>query len=65
VSVYAAQHWAQLVRLRETDFLQRVTDRFGLAAAPAALADGIGPEMYAPADPLPDDLARPGPRDLG
>jgi NAD+ kinase len=65
VSVYAAQHWARLVRLRETDFLQRVRDRFGLADSAAALADGSAPEMYAPADPLPDDLAHPGPRDLG
>jgi NAD+ kinase len=65
VSVYAASHWARLIRLRETDFLQRVTDRFGLADAAAALADGTAPEMYAPADPLPDDLAHPGPRDLG
>jgi NAD+ kinase len=65
VSVYAASHWARLIRLQQTDFLQRVRDRFGLAAAPAALADGIAPEMYAPADPLPDDLAHPGPRDFG
>ncbi|HVT71297.1 MAG TPA: NAD(+)/NADH kinase [Trebonia sp.] len=61
VSVYAAQHWARLIRLRETDFLHRVRDRFGLADSPAALADGTAPEVYAPAEPIPDDIARPGP----
>jgi NAD+ kinase len=65
VSVYAAPHWARLIRLRDADFLQRVRDRFGLADSAAALADGSAPEMYAPDDPLPDDLAHPGPQDLG
>lgn len=64
VSVYAARHWARLVRLRESDFLHRVRNRFGLADSAAALADGVAPEVYAPADPLPDDLAHPGPPDL-
>jgi NAD+ kinase len=65
VSVYAATHWARLIRLGESDFLPRVRDRFGLTDSAAALADGAAEEGYAPADPLPDDLARPGPPDLG
>jgi NAD+ kinase len=64
VSVYAAPHWARLIRLREMDFLHRVRDRFGLADSAAALADGTAPEVYVPADPLPADLAHPGPPDL-
>jgi NAD+ kinase len=64
VTVYAAPHWARLIRLREGDFLHRVRERFGLADSAAALADGTAPETNAPADPLPDDLARPGPPDL-
>jgi NAD+ kinase len=64
VSVYAAAHWAQLIRLRESDFLHRVRERFGLTDSAAALADGTAPEIYAPADPLPDDLAHPGPPEL-
>jgi NAD+ kinase len=65
VSVYAAPHWARLVRLRDSDFLHRVRERFGLGDSPAARADGTAPEIYAPTDPLPDDLARPGPPDPG
>jgi NAD+ kinase len=65
ISVYAAPHWAQLIRLRESDFLHRIRERFGLTDSPAALADGTGHETYDPADPLPVDLARPGPPDLG
>jgi NAD+ kinase len=64
VSVYAAPHWARLVRLREMDFLHRVRERFSLADSAAALADGTVPD-YIHADPLPDDLAHPGPPDLG
>ena len=64
VSVYAAPHWARLIRLHESDFLHRVRDRFGLADSAAALADGTAPERYTPADPLPDDLAHPGPPDI-
>jgi NAD+ kinase len=64
VSVYAAPHWARFIRLREADFLHRVRERFGLADAAAALADGGSAELYAPAEPLPDDLAYPGPPDL-
>jgi NAD+ kinase len=64
VSVYAAPHWARLIRLHESDFLHRVRDRFGLADSAAALADGTVPDRYSPADPLPDDLAHPGPPDI-
>jgi NAD+ kinase len=64
VTVYAGPHWARLVRLHETDFLHRVRDRFGLADSAAALADGTVPEIYAPDEPLPDDLAHPGPQDF-
>jgi len=64
VSVYAAPHWARLVRLREMDFLHRVRERFSLADSAAALADGTAPD-FIHTDPLPDDLAHPGPPDLG
>jgi NAD+ kinase len=64
VSVYAGPHWAQLVRLRESNFLRHVRDRFGLTDSAAALADGVAP-VYAPTEPLPDDLAHPGPPGLG
>jgi NAD+ kinase len=43
------------------DFLGRVRDRFGLADAAAAVADGSAPEVYSPGAPLPPDLAHPGP----
>lgn len=64
VSVYAAPRRARLARLADPDFLGRVRDRFGLADAPAALADGSAPAEYRPAQPLPDDLAHPGPPDI-
>ena len=63
-SVYAAPHWARLVRLGENDFLHRIRERFSLADSPAALADGTAPDFIR-TDPLPDDLAHPGPPDLG
>jgi NAD+ kinase len=65
VTVYAAPHWARLIRLHEGDFMHRVRDRFGLADSAAALADGTVQEVYSPVEPLPDDLAHPGPPDLG
>ncbi|SEG89587.1 NAD+ kinase [Actinacidiphila yanglinensis] len=64
VTVYAARRRARLARLADTDFLGRVRDRFGLADAPAALADGCAPAEYQPTEPLPDDLAHPGPPDI-
>lgn len=61
ISVYAGPRRAQLVRLKDTDFLDRIRDRFALADAPAALADGQPPATYLPAEPLPPDMAHPGP----
>jgi NAD+ kinase len=56
VSVYASGRRARLVRLKDTDFLSRVRNRFGLADAAAALADGETPEVYDPGIPLPPDM---------
>ncbi len=62
-TVYAGPRRTKLVRLAAPDFLGRVRDRFGLADSAAALADGASPAVYRPSEPLPDDLAHPGPRD--
>jgi NAD+ kinase len=64
VTVYAAPRRARLVRLAELDFLGRIRDRFRLADSAQALADGSAPAMYSPDEPLPPDLARPGPPDI-
>jgi NAD+ kinase len=64
VSVYAAPRRARLVRLEELDFLGRIRDRFRLADSALALADGSAPEIYSPDEPLPPDLAHPGPPDI-
>jgi NAD+ kinase len=64
VSVYAGPERAKLARLTELDFLGRVRERFALADAAAALADGTPPAIYDPGEPLPDDLAHPGPPDV-
>lgn len=64
VIVYAGAKRAKLVRLGEADFLHRVRDRFGLADALAALADGSAPERYEPAQVIPADLQHPGPADI-
>jgi NAD+ kinase len=61
VTVYAAARRARLARIRDMDFLGRLRDRFGLADAAAAVADGFAPEVYSPGAPLPPDLAHPGP----
>jgi NAD+ kinase len=63
VSVYAGPERARLVRLGDATFLDRVRTRFGLADAQAALADGDAPAVYRPAEPLPPDMAHPGPHD--
>jgi len=63
VSVYAGPRRAKLVRLAELDFLDRLRNRLGLTDSAAALADGSAPPVYAPAEPLPPDLAHPAPRD--
>ncbi len=61
ISVYAGQRRSRLVRLGESPFLDRVRNRFGLADARAAVADGDTLETYDPGIPLPPDLAHPGP----
>jgi NAD+ kinase len=65
VSVYAGPRRARLVRLIDSQFLERVRTRFGLADSPAALADGDTPLVYDPGQPLPPDMAHPGPHDEG
>jgi NAD+ kinase len=64
ISVYAGPERAKLARLTELDFLGRVRERFALADAAAALADGTAPAVYDPGEPLPSDLAHPGPPDI-
>ena len=61
VTVYAGAKRANLVRLADVQFLARVRQRFQLPDAPAALADGSAPAVYRPIEPLPPDLAHPGP----
>jgi NAD+ kinase len=63
VSVYAGARRAKLVRFSEPDFLGRVRERFNLADAAAALADGKAPEVYRSSEPLPPDMSHPGPQD--
>lgn len=65
VSVYAGPQRARLARIAEVDFLGRVRDRFGLSDAAAALADGEAPAVYSPGQPIPPDLAHPGPWGVG
>ncbi len=57
VGVYAAPWRARLVRLGEPDFFGRVRDRFHVADAAAASADGHAPPVYQPQSPAPADLA--------
>ena len=47
--------------MNDIDFLGRVRDRFRLADAVAATADGSPPMVYAPAEPIPSELLHPGP----
>ncbi|MGP3926912.1 NAD(+)/NADH kinase [Streptomyces sp. 8N616] len=56
VGVYRAQRRLRLVRLGPMDFYGRLRDRFRLADAPAAVADGQPPPLYRPASPVPEDL---------
>ncbi|WP_377272913.1 NAD(+)/NADH kinase [Peterkaempfera sp. SMS 1(5)a] len=58
VAVYAALRPLRLVRLGPTDFYARLRDRFHLADAPAAIADGPAPPFLRPTSPVPADLAR-------
>lgn len=61
VSVYAAAQRARLVRTHDTDFLARVRQRFHLADAAAALADGEAEPRFDPGPPpMPEDMAHPG-----
>ena len=58
VAVYAAPWRARLVRLGPSDFYGRLRDRFGLADAPAAVADsGDAMIAYRPEGPVPPDMA--------
>ena len=50
-SVYAAEQRARLVRTSDTDFLARVRQRFHLADAAAALADGEAEPSLGPGEP--------------
>ncbi len=63
VIVYAGAKRAKLVRVADMDFLGRVRQRFGLPDSVAAIADGSAPLVYSPNQPLPPDLAHPGPPD--
>lgn len=56
VAVYRARARARLVRLRPSDFLGRLRDRFGLSDAAAAAADGQAPLVYRPNSPVPAEL---------
>jgi NAD+ kinase len=63
VIVFAGPHRTKLVRMKDTDFVGRVRERFRLADAVATLAEDPAPELFRPSEPLPPDLANPGPRD--
>lgn len=56
VAVYANPQRAKLVRLTEPDFFGRVRERFRVADAAAAAADGNAPRFYRPDLPVPPDL---------
>lgn len=57
VGVYSAPTRARIVRTAPSDFFGRLRDRFHLADAPAAAADGDAPLVYRPNAPVPDDIA--------
>jgi NAD+ kinase len=56
VGVYAGTRRAKLIRLGAADFVGRLRERFGLADAAAAVADGQAPAVVRPSGPVPDDL---------
>lgn len=58
IAVYASTWRARLVRLRRVDFYGRLRERFSLADAPAAAADGSAPPEYRPDQPIPPEIAR-------
>jgi NAD+ kinase len=64
LSVFAAPERARLARLNDLDFLGRVRERFALADAAAAVADGSAPLLYDPEELPPPDMAHPGPPDI-
>lgn len=57
VGVYSAPNRARIVRTHPSDFFGRLRDRFQLADAPAAAADGEAPLIYRPDAPVPEDIA--------
>ena len=58
VAVHTGPRRARLVRLRPSNFYERLRQRFALADAPAAVADGAPPPVYRPDDPPPEDVAQ-------
>ncbi len=57
LGVYPAARRIKIVRVDDTDFYERLRDRFSLADAPAAAADDDGaPLVYRPEGPVPEDL---------
>ncbi len=52
IMVYGGSRRTKLVRMKDTDFLGRVRDRFRLADAAAALADGDAPDVFGPYEPI-------------
>lgn len=58
ITVFTSAWRARLVRLRPVDFYGRIRQRFSLADAPAAAADGSAPPEYRPDLPVPEELTR-------
>ncbi|MFF5173247.1 NAD(+)/NADH kinase [Micromonospora sp. NPDC000089] len=56
VAAYAAPWRLRILRFGSGDFFGRLRDRFSLADAPAAAADGEAPLVYRPDSPVPEDL---------
>src|SRR5262249_61460954 len=56
LAVYVGPWGARFVRLAEPDFFGRVRERFRVADAAAAEADGSAPPVYRPNLPVPPDL---------
>lgn len=56
IGVYVGTRRARLVRLGPADFVGRLRQRFGLADAAAAVADGVAPNVVRLSGPVPEDL---------
>jgi NAD+ kinase len=56
VGVYPSARRARIIEPDDQDFFGRLRDRFSLANAPAAAADGDAPLVYRPNLPVPEDL---------